>query len=740
VVDPASFRTSEFNRSYHLGAIGAEYAYAKGLTGAGVTIGILDFNFDFSSGELTYASGSAGINQAYIDMYEAQTGEESSDEPHGHAVAVFAAGARNAVDTHGVAYDAKILAVDYFSGVNLKQVQQGGITYYVSNPYTYMTNRGARVINISIGYDEDDIISNPPPVSQRYVLDSPLYALDQGAVLVAAAGNSGEPEPMLSNLDIMDDAVSEGLLNNSTGAFIIVGSVDKNNVISDFSDRAGRAMNIFLVAPGEEVVFPFRNQNGPGLFIGSGTSFSAPQVSGAAAILYQRWPQLSGQAIADILFNSATDLGTAGTDPVYGRGALNLEAAVEPAGTISTAISGSSTTTPLEQLGMILGPAFGDARPYPLNRVMGLDAYGRDYYYDLRGLVIDHSALGSNLIDVMDNYLIRSFASTHFGSATASVYAIRNQAPPSVIESLIQSPEETSYGNQVTAFSLRGSTLGWNWQIGRGVNLAALLDGGRDHHVSQLPSMHKTGFMNTAGSFMMAGYEYSRESQLAVGIVMDSNDGLDSHPNPNLRARRDRVISVAQLSRSFQKADLSIQLGSMFEEEAVLGSRGVGGFGIADRATTRFLSLDGYFQLTPSIGMTGHIESGMTSVAMTQEATFFAPMDDFITTSWSVNLSGRDPVAGMSTWVIGVTQPLRAENANVTAAVATRVDPVSAKPVFESLRFPLTPSGRELAVEAAWRYQHDDWMIVANIARRFDAGHVAGRTDSSALILFKSRF
>jgi len=98
--DPATFRTAEFYRSYNLGAIGAEYAYAEGLTGSGVTIGILDFNFDFSSTEVNYVPGSVGANQIYIDMYEAQTGDTAANEPHGHAVAVFAAGARNTIDTH----------------------------------------------------------------------------------------------------------------------------------------------------------------------------------------------------------------------------------------------------------------------------------------------------------------------------------------------------------------------------------------------------------------------------------------------------------------------------------------------------------------------------------------------------------------------------------------------------------------------------------------------------------------
>lgn len=68
--DPAIFRTVEFTTSKNLGAIGAEYAYAGGYTGNGITIGVLDFNFDFSSPEVNYATGSTGANQTYIEMIQ----------------------------------------------------------------------------------------------------------------------------------------------------------------------------------------------------------------------------------------------------------------------------------------------------------------------------------------------------------------------------------------------------------------------------------------------------------------------------------------------------------------------------------------------------------------------------------------------------------------------------------------------------------------------------------------------
>ena len=55
------FRTTEYNRMGALDAVHAADAYALGYTGAGVTIGVVDFNFDFSSAEVNFSPASVGL-------------------------------------------------------------------------------------------------------------------------------------------------------------------------------------------------------------------------------------------------------------------------------------------------------------------------------------------------------------------------------------------------------------------------------------------------------------------------------------------------------------------------------------------------------------------------------------------------------------------------------------------------------------------------------------------------------
>ena len=90
-----------------------------------------------------------------------------------------------------------------------------------------------------------------------------------------------------------------------------------------------RLMDRFIVAPGELILLP----DGQGGFVRrSGTSFAAPLVSGAIALLHDRWPWLANHAreSVDIILLSARDLGAPGVDAVYGHGMLDIEASQSP--------------------------------------------------------------------------------------------------------------------------------------------------------------------------------------------------------------------------------------------------------------------------------------------------------------------------------------------------------------------------------------------------------------------------
>ncbi|OYZ87036.1 MAG: hypothetical protein B7Y00_05750, partial [Sphingomonadales bacterium 17-56-6] len=206
-----------------------------------------------------------------------------------------------------------------------------------------------------------------------------------GTVIIVSAGNEGNNTAPAFDPN-NPSPFAQALLASGNGLVIIATSVDDNNVISNFSNKAGVAQNSVLSAMGQGVCCEYRNdtiyrfvENGQTFVrVFNGTSFAAPQISGAVALLAQAFPNLTGAQIVNLLLSSARDAGAAGTDAMYGRGILDIGRAFAPAGT--TSLAGTTMAVPLSGNGGTTSVPMGDAAlsNSPLNAVV-LDSYGRAY-------------------------------------------------------------------------------------------------------------------------------------------------------------------------------------------------------------------------------------------------------------------------------------------------------------------------------------------------------------------------
>jgi subtilisin family serine protease len=164
---------------------------------------------------------------------------------------------------------------------------------------------GADVLNLSFGTSEHDIDADAPKPQARVV----AYAERYGCVLVAASGNSG---------------VGERFYPAALPEVIAVGSVDAGGKRSAFSSYGD---HVALCAPGENIV----SCGIEGLREGSGTSYAAPFVSGAAALVIaharRRGRTLSSQSVHDLLVSTAQAL-PGSTPHETGAGLLDVAAAL----------------------------------------------------------------------------------------------------------------------------------------------------------------------------------------------------------------------------------------------------------------------------------------------------------------------------------------------------------------------------------------------------------------------------
>ncbi|MGI8984867.1 MAG: S8 family serine peptidase [Acidimicrobiales bacterium] len=290
-----------FTQQWNLSQIGAADAW-RVSTGAGVLIGVVDSGVDAGHPDL------AGKVDAQADCIGGTCREGTTRDSDGHGTAVAgiaAARTGNGAGIAGVAPDAHLIVARVLGPDGF------GVTEDINRAIQWVVDRGAKVVNLSLGEPDLVIVSR---------LGTPLrpgieYAWSRGAIPVLASGN-------------YDSLSSSGSANYGDLHALVVGATDKRGRVPPYSTSLGNAM-WGLVAPGG-------NGDGPGSDVisplpggrygwAAGTSMAAPHVSGALAVLLAQG--LTPSAAVDRLLatlDSSTSCG------LGCRGRLDLKAAVAP--------------------------------------------------------------------------------------------------------------------------------------------------------------------------------------------------------------------------------------------------------------------------------------------------------------------------------------------------------------------------------------------------------------------------
>jgi hypothetical protein len=317
-----------------------------------VTVGVIDSGIDKTQKDLA-----ANISARSTDIILTRN-DPNDERRHGTRVAGIIAAGFNQFGTIGVAYESTILSVR----ADEAGPCEDGCKYRstdIARAVDYAVVNGARVINLSLGGD------GPLGVTFEAALER---AVSAGVVIAASAGNKAEADPSWPGRYVTDPRYR--------GAVIVVGASDPTGVLATFSSRAGVAADGYLVAPGVDVI---TDCDGSNCWRVGGTSFAAPHVAGGLATLLSAFPNLTGRQAVDILLRTARDGGTAGTDPIFGRGYMDLNRAFQPVGATAASTS-AGVRAPFSPGGGLTGQAFGDAiaRSGDLRTTI-FDAYDRRF-------------------------------------------------------------------------------------------------------------------------------------------------------------------------------------------------------------------------------------------------------------------------------------------------------------------------------------------------------------------------
>lgn len=211
---------------------------------------------------------------------------------HGTLVAgVAAASTNNGMGIAGAAWNASVLPVKVLDSRGY------GTASRVAAGIVWAADNGARVINLSLGGS----------FAAKTICDATSYAQSRGALVVAAVGNDGDTK-----------------LNYPAACPGVVG-VSATDAHGDFAWFSSFGRDVALAAPGLDITSVMNNS---GYGTESGTSFSAPIVSGVAALLMAQHPEWSAAQVEQRLEGTAQDRGPSGIDPYYGYGLLDAYAAL----------------------------------------------------------------------------------------------------------------------------------------------------------------------------------------------------------------------------------------------------------------------------------------------------------------------------------------------------------------------------------------------------------------------------
>jgi serine protease AprX len=295
--------------------VGAPAAWNAGFTGAGVGIAVID------SGTAAHQDFAGRLTQVQL------AGQTNMDDRYGHGTLVAGVAAGKSADGRfvGIAPGASVYALNVTAadgGLYTSDVV-AGLDWVLANREA----RNIRVVNLSLA-------ETVPSSYRESLLDTAVERLWRaGVVVVVSSGNTGPDtmryapgnDPFVITVGAIDTADTLTTADDVVASFSGSGVTADGHVKPELLAPGRKIASLLSTGSTLALAAPAANLIAPGYATISGTSFAAPQVAGAAAVVLQKNPALTPDQVKGLLIASSRPLGV--------TRALDLGAAV--AGTSS---------------------------------------------------------------------------------------------------------------------------------------------------------------------------------------------------------------------------------------------------------------------------------------------------------------------------------------------------------------------------------------------------------------------
>ncbi len=712
-LDRLASRT-EYDNNPELRSIGGREAHARRYRGEGAVVAVTDCPV-YRHPDLRGQVACAGIpgNNCFPGL----PFQNDATSAHGTIVSLVIAGRRDTEERPlnyvGVAPAATILA----HGVRLSSssapynpitLRTFGLRFEERTASSSLFNQevitAADIFNASFGWNGS--IDGYSEELIRYNFPALLETLEQDGVqdktiFVFAAGNAQlRFDRTLSSVDPRHSASSPEIypglsaripeLRGHVLAVVATEPVSTGGQppIAAYSNRCGLARDFCLAAPGN-VRLHFAGTTRQENY--RGTSFAAPQVSGALAVLASMVTNERGQRsmlmteLVQRLLRTTDKSGIYGDAAVYGQGMLDLEAATRPVGgtriTLGTDLTGAASLA--EQSMLLPGPAFGDAF---------------------------HRALAAHSLTVFDE----------LDFPFPSAFPVREPVPgdehllhwPGAVVPPWPSGTTTVLGGRVEAdrhFGLEGLRRTQGFDPAQKQDLEA--GSRRLQHLAA--TRHSVGIAHS--------WALGRQDELHLGFFQGQRQRGTARTG-QFQPGKSRGL-LAEFIRRRADSTLAVGTGIIEQDRRFLGLNGSGAWRTGD-AHTVFASVFGLHPLRKHAGWQWlhSVALGVTTVRP-PGASLFTAFSPLLSSEAMLGIEKRFTWREGDRLNLQIRQPLRVEKgtAELRYAAGRRID---GSLELHSLRADLHPSGRTLEAELSYLFPlNTDWELRFSVGAARQPGH-----------------
>ena len=755
----------EYQSQWGLNMVNASSAYARGATGAGITIGITDSGLDNSHVEISATRLSSNSALSYSN-YTPNTRQTR----HGTMVASVAAGKQDKTDItpmHGVAFEADVLFVaiqlaepdpdydpvdigdDDGSGNVSGAPDFTGIDNFFSQLFEIYNDYDVDIVNNSYGYSGN--INDYTEAQVRYAFPNTIAEMSQvgtpdseKTIYVWAAGNAGGYADQ--GVDYSSPELLPGMAHyipEIQGHSIAVVSVDENGQISDFSSRCGVAQEYCIAAPGGKVTAAYpTSTSDTGIYIGntnddnynncitdnscyavtSGTSFAAPFVSGGLAVIADHFEgQLGSQEIVSRLFSTANKKGVYADMAIYGQGLMDLNAATEPVGQVSAmmslSLSGPMTPAIFSNI-QLTSPSFGDAITNGIGNhsVIFFDALDAPFRRSLSSLVSDYR----NQIINMDGFggiqnpishsVITDDSEFEIGGLRTENLMGELVTPYHLLNARADKNQFFSYYNYSNN-SFLSHGLNGSWAMG-------IFQDAQLRSERSLRTQFSNPWLNFSATGTTFGSTFQGNNRFDVALAISS--GRNKFNRNEIFNKRDSS-TVALLEIQPKSKMPSLQLGLMKENDASLGLSGSGAFNGSNNQLTSFVGLSNSIDLAGGL-LFGSLYWGKSN-DISNELGMMRSVSKLYSSAFGIGFMKSSIISNQDKLILTVDQPIRIESGKLQLNVPT-YRTKEKNVLFNSMNFNLDPSGREIHTKAQYLSSYKNIGLGLTLGYKADPYHI----------------